>query len=72
MNDNLTPEGPAHAIALGLLTDLAIVLRNAAMQGVEVYGPDGERIYDFGFWADQCDFATGVGLRRACEGAQAS
>lgn len=30
MNDNATPEGPAHAYALALLNDLMLVLANAS------------------------------------------
>lgn len=64
MNDNITPEGPAHALALGLLNDLAILLRNAQAQGVEVYDENGEAVYDFGFWADHCDVVLGLRFPR--------
>lgn len=60
MNDNLTPEGPAHAYALGLLNDLAVLLRNAEARGLDVLDENGERVFQFGFWADECDKATGI------------
>lgn len=36
-NDNLTPDSPNHAEALSLLTDLMLLLGNAAKQGLERY-----------------------------------
>ncbi len=62
MNDNAIPEGPNHAAALALLNDLMLVLGNAASQGLERYGADGEPIYDFGFWSNEC--AKMIGVRK--------
>lgn len=62
MNDNLIAEGPNHAAALALLNDLMLVLANAGRQGLERYGPDGEPIYDFAFWSNEC--AKMVGIRK--------
>ena len=63
MNDNITPEGPSHAAALALLNDLMLVLSNASRQGLERYSADGEPIYDFAFWSNEC--AKVVGVRAA-------
>jgi len=60
LNDNLPAEGPNHAAALALLNDLMLVLGKAASQGLERYGADGEPIYDFGFWSDECAKVLGV------------
>lgn len=60
MNDNLPAEGPNHAAALALLNDLMLVLGNAASQGLERYGADGEPIYDFQFWSNECAKVIGV------------
>lgn len=60
MNDNLTAEGPAHAHALALLNDLMIVLANASKQGLERFDANGEPVYDFAFWSNQCAIAVGV------------
>lgn len=63
MNDNLPAEGPNHAAALALLNDLMLVLSNASRQGLERYDSNGEPVYDFGFWANEC--AKMVGVRAA-------
>lgn len=60
MNDNMDPEGPRHAQALSLLNDLALILRNAEARGIDVVGADGERVFQFGWWAKQCDAALGL------------
>ena len=60
MNDNATPEGPAHAYALALLNDLMLVLANASKAGLERYDGNGEPVYDFAFWSDECAKAVGV------------
>lgn len=60
MNDNLTPEGPAHAYALALLNDLMVVLANAQKSGLERYDANGEPIFCPGFWANECAKAVGV------------
>lgn len=62
MNDNLIPDGPNHAGALALLNDLMLVLANASKQGLERYGSDGEPIYDFAFWSNEC--AKMIGIRK--------
>ena len=63
MNDNCNVEGPNHAAALSLLNDLMLVLGNAGKQGLERYGSDGEPVYDFAFWANEC--AKIIGVRAA-------
>lgn len=63
MNDNLIPEGPNHAAALALLNDLMLVLSNASRQGLERYDANGEPVYDFAFWSNEC--AKTVGVRAA-------
>jgi len=60
MNDNLPAEGPNHAAALSLLNDLMLLLRNASQMGMERYNSDGEAIYDFAFWANECAKVVGV------------
>jgi len=55
MNDNTDPEGPRHAHALSLINDLAILLRNAESRGLEVIDGKGEKVFQFGWWAKQCD-----------------
>lgn len=62
MNDNLIPEGPNHAAALALLNDLMLVLSNASRQGLERYDVNGEPVYDFAFWSNEC--AKMVGVRK--------
>ncbi len=63
MNDNLIPEGPNHAAALALLNDLMLVLSNASRQGLERYDANGEAVYDFAFWSNEC--AKIIGVRAA-------
>lgn len=63
MNDNAIPEGPNHAAALGLLNDLMLVLSNASRQGLERYDANGEPVYDFAFWSNEC--AKIIGVRAA-------
>lgn len=61
MNDNLPVyEGPGHADCAALLTHLMLVLSNASRQGVERFDDQGEPVYDFGFWAEQCAMALAV------------
>ena len=43
MNDNLPPEGPAHAYALALLNDLMLVLANASKAGLERWDSNGDQ-----------------------------
>lgn len=60
MNDNLNAEGPQHAYALALLNDLMVILANASASGLEAYDKDGEPVYDFKFWSNECAKAVGV------------
>ena len=62
MNDNLIPEGPNHAAALALLNDLMLVLSNASRQGLERLDKNGEPVYDFAFWSNEC--AKMIGVRK--------
>lgn len=63
MNDNAIPEGPNHAAALALLNDLMLILANASKAGLERYDADGEPVYDFAFWSNEC--AKIIGVRAA-------
>jgi len=63
MNDNLIPDSPNHASALALLNDLMLVLSNASRQGLERYDANGEPVYDFAFWSNEC--AKIIGVRAA-------
>ena len=63
MNDNTHPEGPRHAQALALLNDLMLLLSNMERAGLDRVDADGERVYDPGFWANEC--AKVIGVRRA-------
>ena len=60
MNDNLNADSPNHAAALALLNDLMLVLGNASRQGLERYDRNGEPVYDFAFWANECAKVVGV------------
>jgi hypothetical protein len=60
MNDNIEIEGPAHAHALALLNDLMLVLANASKAGLERWDANGEAVYDFAFWSNECAKAVGV------------
>ena len=60
MNDNLLPEGPAHAYALALLNDLMLVLANASKAGLERWDSNCEPVYDFAFWSNEGAKAVGV------------
>jgi hypothetical protein len=62
MNDNLTPDTPAHAAALALISDLQLILANMAREGLDRIGGDGEPVYDPAFWANEC--AKVLGVRR--------
>lgn len=64
MNDNLAPEGPAHAAALGLINDLMLLLANASAHGLDRYDSDGEPIYDFAFWSNECAKVAGLKPRK--------
>ena len=63
MNDNTIPEGPNHAAALALLNDLMLILANASKAGLERYDSNGEAVFDFSFWSNEC--AKVVGVRAA-------
>lgn len=65
MNDNLLPEGPAHAAALALINDLMLILGNADRCGLDRYDNDGEPIFCFGFWADECAKVAGLMARKS-------
>ena len=57
MNDNHTTlaEGPRHQEALALLEDLKIILNNAAKSGFERIDREGEKVFDFAYWAAECE-----------------
>jgi len=63
MNDNLIPDSPNHAAALALLNDLMLILANASKAGLERYDANGEAVFDFAFWANEC--AKIIGVRAA-------
>ena len=63
MNDNLIPDSPNHLAALALLNELMLVLSNASRQGPERYDANGEPVYDFAFWSNEC--AKIIGVRAA-------
>jgi len=63
MNDNADVEGPRHAEALMLISDLMLILGNMDKDGLDRADFDGEPIYDPGFWAHEC--AKVLGVRRA-------
>ena len=57
MNDNHNAsqiEGPRHAEALALLGELTLILDNAAKSGFERIDRDGEKVFDFAYWRDEC------------------
>jgi len=56
MNDNYTikPSSIEHAQALALIAELQALLEYAAGRGIDVYDDDGEAIFDFGYWAGEC------------------
>ena len=57
MNDNHNAtqiEGPRHAEALALLSELTLILNNAAKSGFERIDSKGERVFDFAYWRDEC------------------
>ena len=60
MNDNLDADGPNHAAALSLLNVLMLLLRNASQMGMERFDGNGEPLYDFAFWANECAKVVGV------------
>lgn len=57
MNDNHTTlaEGPRHQEALALLEDLKLILANAAKSGFERIDGQGEKVFDFAYWRDECE-----------------
>jgi hypothetical protein len=40
--------------ALALLGELTLILDNAAKSGFERIDSDGERVFDFAYWRDEC------------------
>ncbi|QIG53803.1 hypothetical protein G6N82_06210 [Altererythrobacter sp. BO-6] len=57
MNDNHTAtqiEGPRHAEALALLSELTLILDNAAKSGLERIDSEGDKVFDFGYWSSEC------------------
>lgn len=60
MNDNIDVEGPRHAIALELINDLMLLLGNAHACGLDRYDVDGEAVFEFGFWSQECAKILGV------------
>lgn len=60
MNDNINADSPNHAAALSLLNDLMLLLRNASQMGMERFDGNGEPLYDFAFWANECAKVVGV------------
>lgn len=65
-NVNLQPEGPNHAEAINLLSDLMMLLGNAAKQGLERYDDSGQPVYDFAFWSKEC--ARVIGMQKIADG----
>lgn len=62
MNDNISADSPNHAAALALLNDLMLILANASKAGLERYDADGEAVFDFAFWSNEC--AKMIGIRK--------
>ncbi len=58
-NDNIDHEGPKHLYACAVLSDLMILLNNAAKEGLDRRDEDG-LIYDWAFWSGECAKALGV------------
>jgi hypothetical protein len=58
-NDNIDHEGPKHLYACAVLSDLMILLANAAKEGLDRRDEDG-LIYDWAFWSNECAKALGV------------
>lgn len=57
MNDNHNAtqiEGPRHAEALALLTELTLILDNAAKSGFERIDREGDKVFDFAYWSSEC------------------
>lgn len=40
--------------ALALLGELTLILDNAAKSGFERIDSDGDRVFDFAYWASEC------------------
>ena len=57
MNDNNTTlaEGPRHQEALALLEDLKLILANADKSGFERIDREGDKVFDFAYWRDECE-----------------
>ncbi|MEE1876814.1 hypothetical protein [Altererythrobacter litoralis] len=57
MNDDHTAtqiEGPRHASALALLTELTVIFDNAAKSGLERIDSEGDKVFDLGYWSSEC------------------
>ena len=56
MNDNhiIEPTSVSHAQALALVADLQVILSHAARRGCDVRDDNGELVFDFDFWAREC------------------
>ena len=56
MNDNHTTlaEGPRHQEALALLENLKLILANADKSGFERIDREGDKVFDFAYWRDEC------------------
>lgn len=60
MNDNVPVEGPGHAQAMSLINDLMLLLGHAYLCGLDRYDVDGEPVFEFGFWSNECAKILGV------------
>lgn len=60
MNDNTDYEGPAHRAAMSLISDLYLILRNMAAEGIDRHGADGHGVYQPDFWAKECAKILGI------------
>lgn len=62
MNDNnaTLAEGPRHQEALALLEDLKLILANADRSGFERMDGQGDRVFDFAYWASECQRVTSL------------
>lgn len=56
MNDNhiIEPTNASHAQALALIADLQVILSHAARRGCDVHDSNGDLVFDFDFWAREC------------------
>lgn len=53
-NHGTLVEGPRHAEALALLGELTLILDNAAKSGFERIDGEGDKVFDFAYWRDEC------------------